>query len=120
MTTDEILDLARNSGLALWREGERLHFEGKAVPPELLAELRRHKHEVLQRIEASAVPPLPSELVPLVRAAASGVLSGAAMMDSGQVADVGRYVTAWAASYLIGDREHALARLREVRRWWSS
>lgn len=120
MTADEVLALARASGLALWREGDRLLFEGEAPSPELVSELRRHKRAILERLDGSQVPTLPTELAPLVRAAASGTLSGAVMLESGLVPDVGRYVTAWAASYLVGDRDHAVSRLREVRKWWSS
>lgn len=39
-------------------------------------------------------------------------------MSSGQGTDLGGHVLAWAAAFLTGDREQALARLMEAREAW--
>ncbi len=60
------------------------------------------------------MPRLPWQLERLVRAASSDLLEA----EVRGVPDVGRYTLAWAASYLTGDRDEALARLWAVHRAW--
>ncbi len=62
---------------------------------------------------------LPWQLEALFRAASSDLLpKDPLMLPSGLVPDMNRYTLAWAASYLVGDRQEALSRLWQVRRAW--
>lgn len=67
----------------------------------------------------ATLPPLPWQLERLVSAASSDLLpKDPLMLPSGLVPDMNRYTLAWAASYLVGDRQEALSRLWQVRRAW--
>jgi hypothetical protein len=69
----------------------------------------------------NTLPRLPLQLAPLVRAAADDLLpTGVTKLPSGHVPDLNRYALAWAAAYLIGDRDEALVRLWEARRAWQT
>ena len=121
-TSREILLRAQTEGIELWVEGDRVRYRCPHRPSsELLELLRQKKTELIPLLEGRGVPPLPRELVPLVRAASSGLLARAAFLPSGMVPDLGRYVCAWCAAYLIGDRSsrpQAIAQLQEARRAW--
>lgn len=86
-----------------------------------LEQLRNQKAELLSELTSSVgiLPKLPSQLEPLIRAASSDLLpKGTVRLESGLVYDLSSYTLAWAAAYLIGDRQHALARLWEVWKIW--
>ena len=123
-TAREALLLAQTEGIELWVEGDRIRYRSPHHPsPELLELLRRKKSELVPLLGGRRIPPLPLELRPLVRAASSGLLARAAFLPSGMVPDLGRYVCAWCAAYLVGDSSgasEAIARLLEARRAWCS
>lgn len=123
-TSREILLRAQSEGLELWVEGDRVRYRCPHQPSrELLELLRQKKTELIPLLEGRGIPPLPLELTPMVRAASSGLLTRATFLPSGMVTDLGRYVCAWCAAYLVGDRSgasEALARLQEARRAWCS
>ena len=87
---------------------------------ETLDLLRAHKADLLKDLIApDTLPRLPWQLERLVSAASSDLLpKEPVMLPSGLVPDLNRYALAWAASYLIGDRQEALSRLWQVRRAW--
>lgn len=88
---------------------------------ETLEQLRNQKAELLSELTSPAgtVPKLPSPLEPLIRAASSALLpKGTVILDPGLVYDLNAYTLAWAASYLLGDRQYALSKLWEVQRVW--
>lgn len=58
-----------------------------------------------------SLPRLPFALERLVSAASSNLLTG---FTFDGVPDINRYVMAWACCYLVGDRDEALNRLRQV------
>ena len=58
-----------------------------------------------------SLPRLPFALERLVSAASSNLLAGFTFEG---VPDINRYVMAWACCYLVGDRNEALNRLRQV------
>jgi hypothetical protein len=60
------------------------------------------------------LPRLPWQLERLVSAASSNALE----LELRGVHDLNRYTMAWAAAYLTGDRDEALARLWAVHRAW--
>ncbi len=59
----------------------------------------------------NSLPGLPFALERLVSAASSNLLAG---FTFDGVPDINRYVMAWACCYLVGDRDEALNRLRQV------
>lgn|GEM_PF-3984831 len=123
-TAREVLLRAQHEGLELWVEGDRVRYRCPHRPSqELLELLRQKKTELIPLLGARGVPPLPPELTPLIRAASSGLLARAVFLPGGMVPDLGRYVCAWCAAYLVGDRSsrsQAIARLQEARRAWCS
>ena len=109
----EVLSALKQRGVNL-----EVRLAGDApVPDELLAEVREHKPELVALLIApSTVPRLPWQLERLVRAAAAGVLE---VVVPG-APDPSRHVMGWACSYLLGDHEHALARLWQVYQAWEA
>lgn len=66
------------------------------------------------------LPRLPWQLEALLRAASSNLLpTDSVQLPSGLCHDLTRYVLAWAASYLVGDREEALRRLWHAHAAWA-
>ncbi len=121
-TSREVLIRAQTEGLELWVGGDRVRYRCPHQPSqELLELLSQKKTELIPLLEARGVPPLPSELTSLIRASSSGLLARAAFLPSGMVPDLGRYVCAWCAAYLVGGSSgasEAIARLQEARRTW--
>ncbi len=52
MTLSELLSHLRENKIKVWTEGDRLRYQGAegTVTPELLAELRDHKAELIARL----------------------------------------------------------------------
>ena len=99
----------------------KLTFKSTApLDAETLELLRTHKAELLRDLTAAnTLARLPWQLEALLRAASSDLLpKDPLMLPSGLVPDMNRYALAWAASYLVGDRQEALSRLWQVRRAW--
>jgi len=82
------------------------------LTPELRAGLKLHKLALVALLRGDPIiPRLPRELEALVRQAQNGQVE----RKPEGVADVNRYVLAWAAAWALqGDREHVLQRLWDV------
>ena len=73
------------------------------------------------KLTFKSAAPLDSPTLALLRAASCDLLpKEPVMLPSGLVPDLNRYTLAWAASYLVGDRQEALSRLWQVRRAWQN
>lgn len=121
MSALELYTLLTKHGVILEASGDRLRYSPKdALTPELVEQVRQHKRALVTLLEGKAggrsVPPLPSQLEQLVRAASDGLLE--IPQTKLYVKDVNQYVMGYACAYLLGDREHALSKLWEVRRLW--
>ncbi|MFF5937257.1 amino acid adenylation domain-containing protein [Streptomyces sp. NPDC012508] len=59
MNANDLLDAFRGAGIRLWRDGDQLRFRAPrgAMTDQRLAELRRHKAELLALVADSAEPP---------------------------------------------------------------
>ena len=119
MSTLELYALLSERGVTLQASGDKLRFAPRdALTPELVEEVRQHKRGLMTLLRGEAegrpVPPLPWQLERLVRAAADELLE----VSIRGVKDTNRYVMGYACAYLIGDREHALSKLWEVRKLW--
>lgn len=58
MTPDVLLQGLAGIGVELWRDGDKLRCRGprRAITPELVEGLRRHKAEILEALERSEEP----------------------------------------------------------------
>jgi len=121
MTAAELLRDLTAKGVRVTPNGDKLKLKAAAPLDAVTLELiRHHKPDLLRLLTGEqTIPRLPWQLESLLRAAASGLLpDGTVTLEAGQTHDLNRYVLAWAASYLIGDREHALKHLWAARRAW--
>lgn len=82
------------------------------ITPDIRAALQLHKLALVALLRGDPIiPRLPRELEALVRQAQNGQVE----RKPEGVADVNRYVLAWAAAWALqGDREHVLERLWDV------
>ncbi|MFB9991521.1 hypothetical protein ACFFLM_06010 [Deinococcus oregonensis] len=94
------------------------------VTPELAAQIKAHKEDLLKELQAGAagrLAPLPESLTRLVRAAAGNHLNRSGFLPSGIVPNLGLYVLTCAALYACHcDPERQLAHLWEARTAWAS
>lgn len=95
-----------------------------AVTPELAAQIKAHKGELLRALQAGEggqLAPLPEALVRLVRAAAGNHLNRPGFLPGGIVPNLGEYVLTCAALYACGfDPERQLADLWAARGAWAA
>jgi len=116
LTPHQILNHLHATGatLDLTTDGHHLKLEAPTtlLTPELRAGLKLHKLALVALLRGDPIiPRLPSELEMLVRQAQNGQVE----RKPEGVADVNRYVLAWAAAWALqGDREHVLERLWDV------
>ncbi len=113
MNTHDLLQDLERKGVTL---EVKLAFTSSApLDAATLATLKAHKTALLKDLTApDTLPRLPWQLARLVSAASSDNLD-AAMPG---VHDLNRYTLGWAAAYLTGGRDEALARLWAVHRAW--
>jgi hypothetical protein len=111
----KLLDELSQKGIRL---APKLSFEMDRgeLDVETLALLQANKPDLLRALAApDAIPPLPWELVRLLKAAGSTEFKA----DLRQKVDnIQAYTLSWGCAYVTGDREHALRRLWEVYEAW--
>jgi hypothetical protein len=99
-------------GVTLYADSGKVKVRGASkLPAPLLERLKQKRDDVLAVL---TVPRLPWQLERLVCAASNGSLN----IYVRGVADVNRYVQAWACSYLTSDKDESLKRLWEVYNTW--
>ncbi len=113
MTIKDLLQDLERKGVTL--EAKLTFASAAPLDAGTLAALKAHKTALLKDLTApDTLPRLPWQLDRLVSAASSDNLD-AAMPG---VHDLNRYTLGWAAAYLVGDRDEALARLWAAHRAW--
>jgi len=115
ITPLELLNRLHTAGatLALTTDGHlTLDAPAGTITPDVRAALQLHKLALVALLRGDPIiPRLPRELEALVRQAQNGQVE----RKPEGVADVNRYVLAWAAAWALqGDREHVLERLWDV------
>jgi hypothetical protein len=120
MNPDRLVMVLRQKGITL---EPKLRFTSQEpLTRETLELMRAHRDELLTHVVMmSSVPRLPWQLERLISAASNGSLPKreATELEPGQfVMDLNQYVLAWAAAYLTGDREEALAQMWKAHRAW--
>lgn len=126
MTAREVISFVDRSGGEVWLEGNKLKYQLPEDRPDLLEILKANRDVLVGFLEAQntstsgkTLEPLPQDLHALVRAASSGVLpQGSAKLETGVAPDFERFVLAYAAQILTGDRQHALENLYIGLRFW--
>lgn len=124
MNLCELRRLLSDQGVTLTvtPEGKLRYTAPGGLPQNVIDAMRTYRAELIRVVtqEAAAlgtVPRLPADLATMVRAANAGHLQGGAELASGYVPDLGEFVLAWAAAYLIGEHDHAVRRLNEALCW---
>ena len=102
-------------GAAIYAAAGRVKIRGvEKLPSPLLEQLKNNRDDVLALL---TVPRLPWQLERLTEAASSGALD----ITAPGIPDTARYVTAWAATYLISSqRDEALKCLWELYELWQN
>jgi hypothetical protein len=113
MTIKDLLQDLERKGVTL--EAKLTFASAAPLDAATLAALKAHKAALLKDLTApDTLPRLPWQLERLVSAASSDNLD----VTMFGVYDLNRYTLGWAAAYLTGGRDEALARLWAVHRAW--
>ncbi|MCD0156907.1 hypothetical protein [Deinococcus sp. 6GRE01] len=125
MVSPDLLQELAARGVRLEVEGGRLIARAPdgAVTPELSAQIRAHKADLIAALQPSrgTLAPLPEALVRLIRAAVGNHLNFPAPLPGGLVSNLGEYVLATAAMYAAGvEPERQVKALWEARGAWAA